>query len=182
MSRGVKLGLELGGLLPLCPAHIGLHAARGEPGEAHEVVRQATATIASRLEHGLAENRRAVRLDREASSSVWYRSRAAPYVLGQRRRTLRMPPCGACERVDLACQRAQGEILDLLASRPGREVLARQADLCLRHFGAVYIVCPHGEPRTALAARQKAALVRARDALASRSGGVRGVIPEKQSY
>ena len=171
VSTGVGLGFDLGGLLPLCSEHIRMFAAYGGARAAREVVRQATETIATTLERGLAENERAVQRDIEESTSVWYRRRAASYVLGQRRRALRVPHCGACERVDMACQQAQGEILDLLDSRKGCDVLAGGGDLCLRHFGAVYIFAPHGEPRAALAARQRAALGRAQAALTSGGAG-----------
>lgn len=167
VETGVRLGIELGAILPLCPVHIRMCVERGGGRVAREVARQATAAVAMTLERGLEANARAVRLDREASTSVWYRRRAASYVLGLRRRALRLPRCGACERVDLACQQTQGEILDLVAHRRGREELAERGELCLRHFGAVYMLCPHGEPRAALAARQRGALVRARAALAS---------------
>jgi len=176
VSSAMDLGLELHALLPLCPAHIRLCASRSRRRDRREFARQATALIADRLARGLAENARAVQREREESSSVWYRRRAPSYVLGQRRRALRLPHCGACGQVDLACQRAQGEILDLVASRRGRDILARQADLCLRHFGGVYMLCPHGEPRAALAARQREALERAQIALTTGGGaGARAI-------
>ena len=162
VSTAMRLGLELHGLLPLCPMHIRMSATHVG---GRELARQATELIEARLARGLAANARAVQRDREQSSSVWYRRRAASYVLGQRRRALRLPHCGACERVDLASQKAQGEVLDLVASRRGRDMLARQGDLCLRHFGCVYMLCPHGEPRAVLAARQREALLRAQLAL-----------------
>jgi hypothetical protein len=171
VSTGVRLGVALGRLLPLCPSHLRLCAARVEQGAAREVARQATQTIAAALERGLAENERAVQRDLAQSASLWYRRRAASYDLGLRRRALRTPRCGACERIELACHRAQGEVLDLLATRRGCDALAREGDLCLRHFAGVYMLCPHGEPRAALAARQKTVLGRARDALRAGSRG-----------
>ncbi|MGE5668312.1 MAG: hypothetical protein ACM338_08960 [Betaproteobacteria bacterium] len=172
VAQGAHLGAELRGLLPLCPLHVSMCLERVGAHAGREVARQATKVVAARLGRGLAENERAVQRDREQSTSVWYRRRAPSYVLGLRRRALRMPYCGACERVDLACQHAQGEVLDLVASRKGRDLLATRGELCLRHFGAVYMLCPHGEPRAALAARQHEALVRAQAALAA--GAPRG--------
>jgi hypothetical protein len=163
----LEMGLEL--LLPLCPWHIRIAATHDGGRHARETARQTLGPIAGALGRGLAENERAVRLDREASTSVWYRRRAPSYVLGLRRRALRMPRCGACERIDLACQRGLGEALDLVATGRGRAILAERGDLCLRHFGGVYMLCPHGEPRAALAAMQRDALLRARAALRAQS-------------
>jgi len=164
LETGARLGMPLGGLLPLCPHHVAMCARRCSAHAIGQVAQQASEAVAAALERGLAENARAARLDREASTSVWYRRRAPSYLLGLRRRALRLPRCGACERVELACLRTQGSMLDLAARRglaePGGE-------LCLRHFGAVYMLCPHGEPRAALAARQGRALERARAALAN---------------
>jgi hypothetical protein len=171
VSTGVRLGAELRALLPLCPVHIRMCVERCGPRAAREVARQATQAVAATLERGMAENERAVQRDREQASGLWYRRRGAAYVLGLRRRALRLPHCGACERVELACQQAQGEILDLVASRGGRDLLARKEDLCLRHFGGVYLLTPHGEPRAALAVRQRAALERAQAALAGGGAG-----------
>jgi hypothetical protein len=171
VETAVRLDIELGAILPLCSLHMRMCVERWGGRVAREVACQATAAVAMTLERGLQANARAVKLDREASTSVWYRRRAASYVLGLRRRALRLPHCGACERVDLACQQAQGEILDLVAHRSGREAIAERGELCLRHFGAVYMLCPHGEPRAALAARQREALVHARDALARGDAG-----------
>jgi len=176
----LRLDLELRGLLPLCPAHIGAFALHAGARDAREVARQATEVIAAMLERGLAENARAARREVEESASVWYRRRAASYLLGRRRRALRMPACGACERVDVACQQAQGETLDLLASRAGREELAGQGDLCVRHFAGVYMFAPHGEPRMMLAARQRAALLRAQAALAGGGSGDEWMIAASQ--
>jgi hypothetical protein len=171
VAQGVRLGAELRGLLPLCPLHVNLCVEQADARVVREVARQAMDVIAASLERGLAENERAVQRDREQSTSVWYRRRAPSYVLGLRRRALRMPVCGACERVDLACQQAQGEVLDLVATCDGRDRLVARGELCLRHFGAVYVLSPHGEPRAALAARQRAALIRAQAALAHGAHG-----------
>lgn len=165
VSTAIRLGVAQNVPLPLCPSHIQLVAAHAGGRYERELARQALHRIATTLRHGLEANERAVRLDREASSSVWYRRRAPSYVLGLRRRALRMPRCGACEQIDLACQRALGEILDLLATGRGRTRLAEEGDLCLRHFGSAYTLCPHGEPRAALAARQRDALLRAQATL-----------------
>ncbi|MDA8108063.1 MAG: hypothetical protein M0015_05470 [Betaproteobacteria bacterium] len=167
VGTAVRVGIELRGLLPLCPAHIGMCVAHGGPRMARELARQATDAVATALAGGLSENERADRLDREASGSVFYRRRSAAYVLGQRRRALRLPRCAACERIALACEHVQGEVLDRLESRAGREALAREGELCVRHFAGVYLLAPHGAPRAELAARQRAALLRAREALLS---------------
>lgn len=171
VGTAVRVGIELHGLLPLCPAHIRMCVAQGGPRLAREFARQAAQAVATALAGGLSENERADRLDREAAASVFYRRRSAAYVLGQRRRALRLPRCAACERIALACEHVQGEVLDRLATRAGREALAREGELCVRHFAGVYLLAPHGVPRAELAARQRAALLRAREALLS--GGER---------
>lgn len=165
IATALRVGVEPRGLVPLCAAHIRMSATRGDSELAAEIACHATDAIATALARGLSENTRAERLDREQAASVFYRRRSAAYVLGLRRRMLRLPRCGACERVQLACERVQGEILDRLASRKGRTELAREGDLCLRHFAGVYMLAPHGAPRAELAARQRAALLRACDAL-----------------
>jgi hypothetical protein len=161
LSAAMRLGVEQNVPLPLCPAHIRLAAAHDGRRYELELVRRTLHRVTTTLARGLDANERAGRLDREASSSVWYRRRAPSYVLGLRRRTLRMPRCGACEHIDLACQKTLGKILDLLATGRRRTGLADGGDLCLRHFGGAYLLCPHGEPRAALAARQRDVLLRA---------------------
>lgn len=170
VATAMRLRVEQNVPLPMCPAHIRLLAAYDGRRFERELARLTLQRAATALERGLEENERAVRLDREASSSLWYRRRAPSYVLGLRRRALRMPRCRACEQIDLACQRALGEILDLLGTGRGRSGLAEAGDLCLRHFGGAYMLCPHGAPRGALAARQRDALLRAQATLRAPGG------------
>lgn len=168
LASAGRLGIGLETVVPLCAQHLRQCAAASSAQVAHAAAHAAARTVAAALARGLAENDRAQRRERDAAASVFYRRRAASQVLRERRATLRLPRCRACERVRLACERAQGEVLDRLASGRTRR---RDAALCMRHFAGVYLYAPHAA-RGVLAAQQRAAISRARKALGRVDAGV----------
>jgi len=140
-------------VMPSCPAHLWACAASDDERLAVAVVRHAVEATLQRLEDGAkALARGDVELE-AARQSVWYRRKNPAYLLGKRRKTVAGGDrCRACERLDVARERATYRILDRMREKRYRDELQSGYGLCVKHFAQARIIAPSGIVRDTLTA------------------------------
>ena len=175
LRTAARVGPDFWTVFPTCPTHIRACVRLCDPDAARIAIAHATAVELEALEKGSVALERD-RLERQAAArSVFYRRKSLGYILGRQRRMITdTPPCNACERMIVAQERALEDVLQSQArERPGR-FGAVASTLCLKHFGAVYLLTPRGERQAALVAAQVSSLRDSRDQLTSTANGSQG--------
>lgn len=141
LETAVEFGQDLWMVFPTCPEHVWTCLRRGS----RRVALAATRQVADVMLRHLRRGAEALAPNSDASTE----QQTAPSAPA-RKSARGIPRCQACERMNLAEDKATDQLLRLMQEQRFRHSLERGHGLCIKHFAYAYVFAPKNKIRSAL--------------------------------